>query len=93
MGVQVYGDIGTSPLYTLATIFGEGTDGQPPSPEDVVGVISLIIWVLTSIVAVEYALIVLRADDHGQGMFSYMQFVYYCVCVFGTPDSGHGTMP
>jgi KUP system potassium uptake protein len=65
---QVYGDIGTSPLYAVAAIFGEGGNGQPPSPEDVVGVISLIIWVLTAIVAFEYAAIVLRADDNGQGM-------------------------
>ena len=58
----VYGDIGTSPLYVFASIF----DG-PPSEKDVVGAVSLVLWSLTAIVTVKYALIVLRASDSGQG--------------------------
>jgi KUP system potassium uptake protein len=58
----VYGDIGTSPLYVYASIFDE-----VPHPEDVMGAVSLVMWSLTAIVVVKYALIVLRADDNGQG--------------------------
>ena len=58
----VYGDLGTSPLYTFANIF---TDN--PSEEDVVGATSLIVWTLISLVAIKYAIIVLRADDAGNG--------------------------
>lgn len=63
MALQVYGDIGTSPLYAIAAIFTE-----PPSSEDVLGIISLIIWLSGAILVVEYATIVLRADDHGEGI-------------------------
>ncbi|KAK9866820.1 hypothetical protein WJX84_006444 [Apatococcus fuscideae] len=58
----VYGDLGTSPLYTFANIF---TDN--PSEQDVVGATSLIVWTLISLVAIKYAIIVLRADDAGNG--------------------------
>ncbi len=58
----VYGDIGTSPLYVFSSVF----DG-PPSEEDVIGIVSLIIWTLTAIVVVKYSLIVLTANDGGQG--------------------------
>ena len=58
----VYGDIGTSPLYVFSSVF-QG----PPSEEDVIGAVSLIIWTLTAIVVVKYSLIVLTANDGGQG--------------------------
>ena len=58
----VYGDIGTSPLYVFSSVFE-----QPPSEEDVIGIVSLIIWTLTAIVVVKYSLIVLTANDGGQG--------------------------
>jgi KUP system potassium uptake protein len=58
----VYGDVGTSPLYVFASIF---TD--PPSEADLVGATSLVIWSITALVLIKYAVIVLRADDHGQG--------------------------
>ena len=58
----VYGDIGTSPLYVFSSVFE-----APPSEEDVIGVVSLIIWTLTAIVVVKYSLIVLTANDGGQG--------------------------
>ncbi|KAI9829737.1 MAG: hypothetical protein M1826_005480 [Phylliscum demangeonii] len=58
----IYGDIGTSPLYVYSSTFSAN-----PSYEDLVGVLSLIIWSLTLIVSVKYVLVVLRADDEGQG--------------------------
>ncbi|KAK9819481.1 hypothetical protein WJX81_002292 [Elliptochloris bilobata] len=63
----VYGDIGTSPLYVMSSTF-YANDGAPrPSADDVVGVTSLIIWTIFWIVVIKYALIVLHADDNGQG--------------------------
>ncbi len=58
----VYGDIGTSPLYVFSSIFD-----APPSEDDVIGAVSLVLWSLTAIVSFKYALIVLRASDSGQG--------------------------
>jgi KUP system potassium uptake protein len=58
----IYGDIGTSPLYTFATSLPHN-----PSAADVLGVSSLIFWIMTLIVFVKYVLIVLRADDNGEG--------------------------
>lgn len=62
----VYGDIGTSPLYSLDQIyFGHGNVALTPG--NVLGGISLVIWALTVIVAIKYALLVLRADNDGEG--------------------------
>ncbi|KAM3420277.1 hypothetical protein BST61_g3564 [Cercospora zeina] len=58
----IYGDIGTSPLYVYSSTFSSA-----PSPSDVLGVLSFIIWSLTLIVTLKYVLIVLRADDDGEG--------------------------
>ncbi|ETS86286.1 hypothetical protein PFICI_00114 [Pestalotiopsis fici W106-1] len=58
----IYGDIGTSPLYVYSSTFT-----SQPSWDDLVGALSIIIWSLTLIVSVKYCLIVLRADDDGQG--------------------------
>jgi len=62
----VYGDIGTSPLYALKECFGE-THGVPPSPPNVLGVLSLVIWSLLLVVSVMYLVFVLRADNKGEG--------------------------
>ena len=59
---MIYGDIGTSPLYVYSSTFSE-----QPSWENLVGVLSIIIWSLTLIVTVKYCFIVLNADDDGQG--------------------------
>lgn len=61
----VYGDIGTSPIYTLQTALQIYT--SPPSADDVLGVTSILVWVLTLLLVVKYTLIVLRADDDGEG--------------------------
>jgi KUP system potassium uptake protein len=60
----VYGDIGTSPLYGLKQAVDAGGG---PAPETVLGVVSLIIWALILIVGLKYAILILRADNHGEG--------------------------
>ena len=62
----VYGDIGTSPLYALDQIF-RAVPAGPSAPETVLGAISLVIWTLTLIVAIKYAILVLRAENDGEG--------------------------
>ena len=62
----VYGDIGTSPLYALNQIFF-GRANLSTTPSNVLGGISLVIWALTIIVAIKYALLVLRAQNDGEG--------------------------
>jgi KUP system potassium uptake protein len=62
----VYGDIGTSPLYTMKTIFS--TDyGLELNAANLLGVISLIVWGLTIVVTVKYVTLILRADNQGEG--------------------------
>ncbi len=61
----VYGDIGTSPLYTIQVIFGSG--GVPLSPANVVGAVSAIFWALMLVVTIKYVFLVMRADNRGEG--------------------------
>ena len=62
----VYGDIGTSPLYTMSTIFGpEG--GVPLDPGHLVGAASTIFWALMLTVTLKYVILILRADNRGEG--------------------------
>jgi KUP system potassium uptake protein len=62
----VYGDIGTSPLYALNQVFF-GRAEVTPTPDNVLGGISLVIWTITIIVAIKYAIFVLRAQNDGEG--------------------------
>ena len=64
----VFGDIGTSPIYTIQTIF-DPTDPHPVpiSTDAVYGMISMIFWSVTLIVTIKYVLLVLRADNDGEG--------------------------
>ena len=62
----VFGDIGTSPLYTVQTCFSDFT-GLNPSPENVLGMLSLITWALMIVVTLKYVVVVMRADNHGEG--------------------------
>src|SRR5712675_2066822 len=64
----VYGDIGTSPLYALreAVMAASGPAGIV-TPQAVLGVVSLILWALIIVVTLKYVLILLRADNHGEG--------------------------
>jgi len=62
----VFGDIGTSPLYTIRECFHDAV-GLAPTPENVVGVLSLVFWAITLVVMVKYVTFVLRADNKGEG--------------------------
>jgi KUP system potassium uptake protein len=61
----VYGDIGTSPLYAFKEAIGE--HGVAVTPDNVYGVLSMIFWAVTLIVSLKYVLLVMRADNHGEG--------------------------
>lgn len=62
----VYGDIGTSPLYTLKEVFA-GHYGVQVNQDGVLGVLSLIFWSLIWVVSIKYVLFILRADNQGEG--------------------------
>ena len=61
----VYGDIGTSPLYALKEVFAHGR--VPLTPDNILGVLSLVFWTLTVVVSLKYVTLILRADNHGEG--------------------------
>ncbi|MEO5626536.1 MAG: potassium transporter Kup [Dokdonella sp.] len=61
----VYGDIGTSPLYTIKQTFGE--HGVVPTTSNVLGILSLVFWSLILVVSVKYAGFIMRADNKGEG--------------------------
>ena len=62
----VYGDIGTSPLYALKESFG-GKHGVAPTPDNVIGILSLVVWAMTFVVSFKYLSFVMRADNRGEG--------------------------
>ncbi|MGD9912903.1 MAG: potassium transporter Kup [Rhizobiaceae bacterium] len=64
----VYGDIGTSPIYALreAVHAVAGKEGPPPA-DAIIGILSIIVWALTIIVSIKYAIFVIRADNRGEG--------------------------
>lgn len=61
----VFGDIGTSPLYTLKTVIDLA--GGKPSPEELLGLLSLVIWALIIVPSIKYITFVMRVDNHGEG--------------------------
>lgn len=63
----VYGDIGTSPLYALKEAAKAATHGGPLTQSAVLGVVSLILWALILIISLKYAMLILRADNRGEG--------------------------
>ena len=63
---MVYGDIGTSPLYALREAFS-GTHGIPMTEANVLGVLSLTFWALILVVTVKYHIVIIRADNKGEG--------------------------
>jgi KUP system potassium uptake protein len=63
----VFGDIGTSSLYALREAVKAAAAGGAPTPGDVLGVISLILWSLFLIISVKYAVLIMRADNHSEG--------------------------
>ncbi len=62
----VYGDIGTSPLYTMRECLG-GEHGAGVTHDNVLGILSLIFWALIVIISLKYVQFVLRADNRGEG--------------------------
>ncbi|HEX8105109.1 MAG TPA: potassium transporter Kup [Solirubrobacteraceae bacterium] len=63
----VFGDIGTSPLYALQTVFHADHGAVPTTPSAVYGVLSLIFWAVTIIVSLKYVTLIMRADNDGEG--------------------------
>jgi KUP system potassium uptake protein len=63
----VFGDIGTSPLYALQTVFSADNHAVKPTEGDVFGVISLVFWSITLIVSIEFVVFIMRADNDGEG--------------------------
>ena len=61
----VYGDIGTSVLYAVKEVFGSGH--VPFTPDNIYGILSIFFWTLTVIVSIKYVVLVLRADNNGEG--------------------------
>jgi len=82
----VYGDLGTSPLYTMQTILS--SSGGDISAASVTGVLSLIIWALLLIVSLKYGLFVMKADNHGEGGILALTSL-----VTSREPSGSGTPP
>ena len=66
MGV-VFGDIGTSPLYTLSVAVKAANPNGQVTPEAVLGIVSLIFWSLIIVISLKYATLIMRADNHGEG--------------------------
>src|SRR6516165_12829759 len=70
----VFGDIGTSPLYTLKTVIDRA--GGSPTPDMVLGLLSLIFWTLLVITTIKYVLIAMRIDNDGEGgIFALMSLI------------------
>jgi KUP system potassium uptake protein len=67
----VYGDIGTSPLYVYASTFTEGINHD----EDILGVLSLIIYTIVLVPMLKYVFIVLRANDNGDGKLTEISLI------------------
>jgi KUP system potassium uptake protein len=63
----VFGDIGTSPLYALKTVFAADHHAVRPTQAGVYGVISLVFWAITTIVSIKYVTFIMRADNEGEG--------------------------
>lgn len=63
----VYGDIGTSPLYTMKEVFNGAHHPVPVTPEHILGILSVIFWSLIVVVALKYVVFIMRADNRGEG--------------------------
>jgi KUP system potassium uptake protein len=66
MGI-VFGDIGTSPLYALSVTAKAASSGGQIAPDAVLGIVSLIFWSLIVVISIKYAILIMRADNHGEG--------------------------
>jgi KUP system potassium uptake protein len=86
----VFGDIGTSPLYTLRECLRTAAaGGAPASREDLLGLLSLVFWSLTMVVTVKYLTFIMRADNHGEGgIFALLAIVPKRLRAQAAPESG-----
>jgi K+ transporter len=66
MGI-VFGDIGTSPLYALKEAARAASPNGAIVPDAVLGIVSLIFWSLIVVISIKYAILIMRADNHGEG--------------------------
>src|SRR5215469_5361923 len=66
-GRNCRGDIGTSPLYTVSVTLKASSSGGTVAPEAVLGIVSLIFWSLIVVISIKYAILIMRADNHGEG--------------------------
>ncbi len=62
----VFGDIGTSPLYALKECF-KPEHGIPLNPDNVMGILSLIVWSMMWVITIKYLVVMMRADNNGEG--------------------------
>lgn len=84
----VYGDIGTSPLYTVQECFGHGLK---PTPPEVMGIASLLIWSIIVVVTLKYVLFVMRADNRGEGgILALLALVGQSAGITGSGVTGRG---
>ncbi|MGL4302753.1 MAG: potassium transporter Kup, partial [Sphingomonas sp.] len=81
----VYGDIGTSPLYAFKVAVDAASGATLAPSVAAIGIASLVIWSLIIIVSVKYALLILRADNHGEGG------VVAMLALLGARDAPHGS--
>jgi KUP system potassium uptake protein len=81
----VYGDIGTSPLYTIRECFF-GSHAVPPTYENILGILSLVLYSLVIVVSVKYIAIVLRADNQGEGGILALTSLLPKTSTDGSPD-------
>lgn len=72
----VFGDIGTSPLYALQTVFSVHRGAVAPTEQDVLGVVSMVLWCLMLIVSLTYVGLILRAHNQGRAASSRWQRSY-----------------
>jgi KUP system potassium uptake protein len=63
----VFGDIGTSPLYTLSVAAKVASPAGTGAPDAVLGIVSLIFWLLIVVISIKYAILIMLADNHGEG--------------------------
>lgn len=63
----VFGDIGTSPLYTIKEVFSAGAHPVHLTPDNIFGILSMIVWALIMVVSVKYVAFIMRADNRGEG--------------------------
>ena len=75
----VYGDLGTSPLYTMQVIFGGEYHPVPMTPENILGILSILFWSLMIVVTLKYVLFIMQADNRGEGgIMALMALVRHC---------------